>query len=157
MWFVVHADRCACKLKVTILLPALKNDLSWCSDSPNQLSEQKHVGRFWCTLPESVTLKFALQQPFRGRLQTIFFRTNVIVTLIKLEPFPPPNVHGDHRCFSLATALVSPIIALDELLILSCWMIVNCTYFLLKHGGKVSSVLTFCWQTKCHVASLLLP
>ena len=41
---------------------------------------------------------------------------------------------GDHRCFWLATTLVSAVIPLDELLILSCWMIVNC--FLLKHDAK---------------------
>ena len=81
----------------------------------------------------------------RGRLQTI----NVIVTL---SWNPPPKRHtsdikqiryqanylsvGDHRCFWLATTLVSAVIPLDELLILSCWMVVNCTYFLLKHGAK---------------------
>ena len=32
------------------------------------------------------------------------------------------------------TTLVSAVMPLDELLILSCWMIVNC--FLLKHGAK---------------------
>ena len=31
-------------------------------------------------------------------------------------------------------------------------MIVNCTYFLLKHGAK-QRCLTFCWQTKRRVAS----
>ena len=36
---------------------------------------------------------------------------------------------GDHRCFDFATTLVSAVIPLDELPILSCWMIVNCTYF----------------------------
>ena len=41
---------------------------------------------------------------------------------------------GDHRCFWLATTLMSAVILLDKLLILSCWMIVNC--FLLKHGAK---------------------
>ena len=40
----------------------------------------------------------------------------------------------DHHCFSLATTLVSAIILLDELLILSCCMIVNC--FILKQGAK---------------------
>ena len=32
---------------------------------------------------------------------------------------------GDHCCFWLATTLVSAVIPLDELLILSCWIIVN--------------------------------
>ena len=33
------------------------------------------------------------------------------------------------------------------------WMIVNCTYFLLKHGAKQCCLYipTFCWQTKRHV------
>ena len=35
------------------------------------------------------------------------------------------------------------------------WMIVTCTYFLLKHGAKQFCLYipTFCWQTKRHVAS----
>ena len=38
-------------------------------------------------------------------------------------------------------------------------MVVNCSYFLLKHGAKQCRlyILTFCWQTKCHVASPLPP
>ena len=39
---------------------------------------------------------------------------------------------GNHRCFDLPLyTLVSAVIPFDELTILSCWMIVNCTYFLL--------------------------
>ena len=36
---------------------------------------------------------------------------------------------------------MSAVILLDELLILSCWMIVNCTYFLLKLGAKQGRLL----------------
>ena len=59
---------------------------------------------------------------------------------------------GDYR---LATTLVSAVVPLNELLILSCWMVVNCTYFLLKHGAKQCCLYipTFCWQTKRHAAS----
>ena len=45
------------------------------------------------------------------------------------------------------------IIPLDELLILSYGMMVNCTYLLLKHGACVVYYTDiFGWQTKCHMA-----
>ena len=77
---------------------------------------------------------------FRGRLQT---QNNVIVTLVGTTP--PPERHTSdikqNYCPSEitvapATTLVSAVIPLNELLILSCWMVVNCTYLLLKHGAK---------------------
>ena len=102
-----------------------------------------------------------VRNPVRGRLQTFFFPKNVIVTL---SWNPPQTSHLRYRAKLLVRR--------RSLLLLTyhypcvCrntarwtahtegWMIVNCTYFLLKHGAKQCRLYipTFCWQTKRHVA-----
>ena len=102
-------------------------------------------------------------QQLRGHLQLFFH--NVIVTFSWNPPPPPPNVtpliSSKITCPSEITVAfdlplpLSAVIRLDELLILSCWMIVNCTYVLLKHGAKQCRLYipTFLlrWQSKRHV------
>ena len=70
-----------------------------------------------------------------GVSKLFFFQNNVIVTLSWNPPLPhnvipliSSKIIVHRRSLLLVTTLVSAIIPLDELLTLSCWMIVNCTY-----------------------------
>ena len=94
----------------------------------------------------SLMLEIKKTCSYKGTSPNYFFQNNFIVTL-SWNPIPPPNnviplISRKITCPSEITIAfdlplpLSAIIPLDELLILSCWMIVNCTYILLKHSAK---------------------